>query len=201
VYMPKIPHLLLAAGNSKRMGQPKQLLPWGDKTLIEHQVQIRLQTHQYVMVVLGSNSDIILPHIEKLPVTVIVNNEWANGMGNSIAYGIKMLNKKFPNVNGVLISLLDQPLVTSVHLENIIGSFQPGNKQIIVSQSESGWKGVPALFDQYYFEVLSKLNGEEGAKKIIQKYPDFVKCITCGNILEDIDTPEAYHELLKGYIF
>lgn len=195
--MVKIPHLLLAAGDSRRMGQPKQLLPWGDKTLIEHQIQIRLQTGQVVVVVIGGHSDKILPVIEKLPVTVFVNNDWADGMGNSLAFGLKMLNKKFAIVDGVLISLLDQPLVTAAHFDKMIGSFQPGYQQIIVSQSASGWSGVPALFDKFYFEELKKLHGKDGARKIINKYLDFVKNIECVNQLEDIDTPDAYNQMLK----
>lgn len=198
--MANVPHLLLAAGSSNRMGQPKQLLPWGDKTLIEHQVHTRLQTNQDVVVVLGCQADIVLPLIEKYPVTVLINNQWVKGMGNSISYGIKMLIKYYPHADGVLISLLDQPLITTEHLEKILSTFQSESKQIIASQAASGWIGVPALFDKVYFEELTKLNGEQGAKKIIQKHQPFVKSIVCDKILEDMDTPEKYEELLKIYI-
>lgn len=199
--MAKIPHLLLSAGDSSRMGQPKQLLPWGNKTLIEHQIQIRLQSGQDVIVVLGGHSDKVLPVVEKLPVTVLLNNEWDDGMGSSIAYGIKMLNKKFPKADGVLISLLDQPLVTISHFEKMLSSFQSGYQQIIVSQSVSGWSGVPAIFDKFYFEELKKLKGKEGARKIINKHLSVVKNIECGNLLEDIDTPDAYQQLLNKIKF
>lgn len=199
--MAKIPHLLLSAGDSSRMGQPKQLLPWGNKTLIEHQIQIRLQTGQDVIVVLGGHSDKVLPVLEKLPVTVLLNNEWDDGMGSSIAYGIKMLNKKFPIADGVLISLLDQPLVSISHFEKMLSSFQSGYQQIIVSHSVSGWSGVPAIFDKFYFEELKKLKGKDGARKIIHEYLSVVKKIECGNLLEDIDTPDAYQQLLNKIKF
>ncbi len=195
--MAKIPHLLLSAGDSSRMGQPKQLLPWGNKTLIEHQILIRLQTGQDVIVVLGGHADKVLPVVEKLPVTVLLNNAWEEGMGSSIAYGIKMLNKIFKTADGVLISLLDQPLVTIYHFEKMLSSFQSGYQQIIVSQSVSGWSGVPAIFDKSYFEELKKLKGKEGARKIIHKNLSVVKNIECGNLLEDIDTPIAYQQLLN----
>jgi molybdenum cofactor cytidylyltransferase len=197
--MANIPHLLLAAGDSSRMGQSKQLLAWGDKTLIEHQIQIRLKTGQDVVVILGAHSEIILPLIKKLPITVFVNNEWTEGMGSSLAFGLKMLNKMFTKVDGVLISLLDQPLVTAAHLEKMLSSFQPEFQQIIVSQSASGWSGVPALFDKFYFEELKKLNGKDGARKIINEYLSIVVKIECGNQLEDIDTPDAYNQLLKKF--
>ncbi len=197
--MVKIPHLLLSAGISRRMGQAKQLLPWGNKTLIEHQIQIRLQTGQEVIVVLGGHSEKILPVIENLPVTIIVNNDWADGMGNSVAYGINMLCNDFRISDGVLISLVDQPLVTTSHFEKMISSFQTGSRQIIVSESASGWIGVPVLFDKCYFKELKKLNGNEGARNIIQKHLNAVKAIECGNMLVDIDTPDMYRQLLNKY--
>jgi molybdenum cofactor cytidylyltransferase len=197
--MARVPHLLLAAGSSSRMGQPKQLLPWGEKTLIEHQIQTRLQTNQDIHVVLGCHSEKILPFIEKLPVTVYVNNHWAEGLGNSISFAAKMLIRKNEKLDGILISLLDQPLVTAEYLKKMLGSFQPEKKQIIVSESSSGWRGVPVLFDKFYFNELTHLNGEEGAKNIIKKHQQNVESISCQNILEDIDTPEAYQKLLNRY--
>jgi molybdenum cofactor cytidylyltransferase len=198
--MSKIPQLLLAAGGSSRMGHPKQLLPWGDKTLIEYQIQIRLQTKQNVIVVLGGYSDEIHPVIEKLPAEVVVNPHWEDGMGTSLAYGIEMVNRMKPEADAVLISLLDQPLVTLHHLETMINAFQPGQNQIIVSESDSGWKGVPALFDNKYFGDLGKLKREEGAKKVILQNPRFVENIYSSYLLEDIDTPEVYHKLLNIFM-
>lgn len=197
--MPDIPHLLLAAGNSQRMGQPKQLLTWGDKTLIEHQVQTRLQTNQNVAVILGSQAELIIPFIKKFPISIFINKDWKKGMGNSLSYGIKKLIEKNPDIDAVLISLLDQPLITTEHLEKIHNLFQTKKKQIIASQSASGWTGVPALFDKFYFEELTKLNREQGAKKIIQKHQHFVKSIATNSLLDDMDTPEAYQSLLNEY--
>ncbi len=183
------------------MGLPKQLLPWGDRTLIEYQIQIRLQTNLEVIVVLGGHSEKILPIIDMLPVVLIVNKDWADGMGGSIASGIRTLNERYPVADGVLISLVDQPLVTTSHLGKMITSFQPGNKQIIASKSASGWNGVPVLFDKFYFEKLLKLNNKEGARKIIHQHPDYVKNIVCDEMLEDIDTPDTYQKLLKKFYF
>ncbi len=85
--MAKIPILLLAAGGSSRMGQPKQLLPWGNRTLIEHQILTLQKAGQPVNVVLGSNSDLVMPVIEKYPVNIFVNPNWESGMGSSISFG------------------------------------------------------------------------------------------------------------------
>ena len=197
--MANIPIILLAAGGSTRMGQPKQLLPWGNKTLIEYQIQKLLKTGNPVNVVVGSNTNRVIPVIEKLDVNIFINKNWKKGMGSSIATGINGLKNKFPEAKGVLIALLDQPLVPPKHFQNMLRAFQPGKQQIIISKSVSGWEGVPVLFDQCYFDELQNLSGKKGAKEIIQTHNHVLKRVELDNLLEDIDTPEAYHQLLKKY--
>lgn len=198
--MPEIPILLLAAGGSSRMGQPKQLLPWGNQTLIGHQIQTLLETGQPVNVVIGSDSDLIIPVIEKFPVNIVINANWESGMGSSISLGITQIQQKFPNANGVLITILDQPLITSAYLEKIRTAFRTFSRQIIVSKSASGWTGVPVLFDKCYFEELSGLKNDEGAKKIIQRHPENVTHVEAGELLDDMDTPEAYRQMQNKFL-
>lgn len=195
--MDKIPILLLAAGNSSRMGQPKQLLPWGSQTLIEHQIQTLLKTGHPVHVVLGSNSNLIILVIAQYEVDIFINPDWESGMGSSISFGISEIIQKFPNANGVLITLLDQPLISTSYLEKMLGSYQPGSQQIIVSRSASGWTGVPVLFDKCYLMELTELSNDEGAKKITKRYEENVILLEGGELLEDMDTPETYRQLLK----
>ena len=198
--MAELPVLLLAAGASIRMGQPKQLLPWGDKTLIEHQVRLLVQTGNPVFAVLGSNYEMIIPLIEKLKVKIIINNDWESGMGSSVACGVSSLLRDLPYPSGVLITLLDQPLILAEHFRRMISEFIPGNQQIIASASQSGWIGVPALFDRHYFEDLITLNGDRGARKIIDNNLSKVTTIICEESLEDMDTPESYRKILEKYI-
>ncbi len=198
--MSEIPVLLLAAGSSARMGQPKQLLPWGNASLIEHQIITLIETGYPVNVVLGSNSNLIIPVIEKYNINKIINERWEKGMGSSISCGIRHIKKVFPKANGVLITLLDQPLVTASYLQMIFAAYRPGFKQIIVSQSDSGWKGVPALFDEFYFKYLLKLNHDQGAKNIISQFEDKVIKLRFNDLMEDMDTPESYQLLLGKYI-
>lgn len=195
--MADIPLILLAAGGSKRMRRPKQLLPWGKQTLIEHQIQTLQKTGNPVNVVLGSNADLVIPVIEKWNVTFFINNNWEKGMGSSIATGVENVLKDFSETEGVMITLVDQPLVPAEHYLNILKTFQPGKQQIIASVSASGWKGVPVLFDKFYFEELQNLTGKEGAKNIIQKHEQAAKYIECGNLLTDMDTPETYLQMVK----
>jgi molybdenum cofactor cytidylyltransferase len=198
--MADIPCLLLAAGASSRMGRTKQLLPWGECTLLEHQVQTLLKTGQPVVVVLGHKADQIRPVLTKYPVKICINTRWENGIGSSIAHGISYLDKEFPEAAGVLITQLDQPLLSRSHFEKILSSFSPGSRQIIVSGSPSGWQGVPVLFDRAYFGALRNLHGDEGARKVFQSHAGAVQALEAGDILEDMDTPETYQKLLEKYL-
>ena len=197
--MTEIPVLLLAAGSSIRMGQPKQLLPWGNTTLIEHQIEKLVKTGNPVNVVLGSDSNLIIPVIEKYTINIFVNNTWEKGMGSSISSGIHHISENYTEVEGVLITLLDQPLIPTTYFKTMFDTFQPGAQQILVSRSDSGWTGVPVLFDKYYFEDLSELKNEEGAKKVIQRYKEHIIIVEGGEILEDMDTPQAYELLLNKF--
>ena len=198
--MAEIPILLLAAGSSSRMGQPKQLLPWGDQTLIGHQIQKLIKTGHPVHVVIGSNSELILPVIEKFPANILINKDWELGMGSSISFGIKQIIQNFPDANGVLIVLLDQPMITTFYFQTMLNDFRSGSRQIIVSCSASGWTGVPVLFDRCYFKELAELRNEEGAKKIVKLHEENVIQLDAGELPEDMDTPEIYEQLLEKYM-
>ena len=197
--MAEIPCLLLAAGASSRMGRPKALLPWGKGTLMDHQVQTLLKTGHPVVVVLGHGADEIDPILDNYPLRYTVNRQWKNGMGSSIAHGTKYLAREFPEAAGVLITQVDQPLLTTLYFKKMFRMFQPGSRQIMVSQSPSGWQGVPVLFDRVYFEALQNLSGEGGARKIFRAHPQAVKVVECEDILEDMDTPEAYQRFLEKF--
>ena len=198
--MTKIPILLLAAGGSSRMGQPKPLLPWGNTTLIEHQIQTLIKTGNPVNVILGSFSDFIIPLIENYPVNICINNNWQSGMGSSISFGILQIIRKYPKAQGVLICLVDQPLVSTFYYEKMSDTFQPGLRLILVSRAISGWTGVPVIFDKYYFNDLLELTKDEGAKKIIQQHEESVINFEGCDILDDIDSPQSYRQLLNTYI-
>ena len=120
-------------------------------------------------------------------------------MGNSISFGISQIIKKFPEADGVLITLLDQPLITTSYIEKMVNAYQPDSQQIVVSHSPSGWIGVPVLFDKCYFKDLSELKNDEGAKKVIKRYEKKVILLEGGEIFEDMDTPETYQQLQNKY--
>ena len=197
--MINIPHVLLAAGTSKRMGQPKQLLRWANKSLIQFQVETILPSTEKLYVILGAYAALIQPLLKNYEVELIQFYQWEKGMGNSLAYGIQQILNSNQTIEGILISLIDQPLVTSSHYLNMRATFEKGNNQIIASESDSGWSGVPVLFDAYYFDELQKLSGEEGAKLILKKNKANSISINAGNTLIDMDTPEVYRKLFKEF--
>ena len=197
--MNNVPNLLLAAGASRRMGTPKQLLPWNGKTLIEHQIETLLETDQEVYVVLGAHAERILPVLKPYPVNPIIFDQWSLGMGNTIAFSVAYLIKKQPSLDGILIALIDQPLVDTSHYNALLDTFQKEEQQLIVSVSDHGWEVVPILFDKFYFPGLLNLKGEQGAKKIIQSTKKSITKRNAGPLLVDMDTPEVYTALYKKF--
>lgn len=198
--MDELPILLLAAGRSKRMGQPKQLLRWGNTTLIEHQIQVLRKTGHPVVVVLGHGSALLIPLAEQAGAEIVVNRDWENGMGSSIAAGVGYLMGKGSTAKGVLITLVDQPLVPGEHYSAMLSAFRPGNGMIIGSRFKNGIAGVPALFDAVYFRELVALQGEGGAKKIIRAHREQLVHAECDELGEDLDTPEEYRRLHARYM-
>lgn len=186
--------IILAAGESSRMGKPKQLLPFSGHSLIQYMVESGLTSRCFpVIVVLGANAALIKLEIAELPVFVTENPQWAEGMGSSIRAGMEMLLTVNPHVEGVLIMLCDQPYVKATLLNHFIEEYQTTQKPLIASSYE-GTLGVPALFHKMYFPRLQQLKGQEGARKIIASASE-VHTISFPEGKVDIDTPEDYLNL------
>ena len=181
------------------MGQHKPLLPWGEGTLIEYQIRKLTKTGNPLVVVLGSDSDLIAPVIQKYDVHTVINPSWEEGMGGSIAAGVRAVLRSHPGAEGLLVTLVDQPLVPLEHYNKMLDAFQPGNQSVIISSSANGLEGVPVLFDRCYMDELKVLEGDQGARKITQRHEDHLLRIPCGDILVDMDTMEAYQKLHEKF--
>lgn len=191
---------VLAAGNSSRMGQPKQLLKWGNETLIGNAVKTALATTaKDVFVVLGANYQLIMKEVEKLPIQILKNDDWQEGLGSSIACTAKFCENNAKNMDGLIFTLADQPLITSGYLQKMITNFQVGYDQIVATEYESGKKGVPALFDKIYFSELSAITGDDGAKSLLIKHTSNVSTMLSEANKTDIDTLEDYHKLRPSH--
>ncbi len=185
--------IILAAGSSSRMGKAKQNLLYQGQTLLQIAVSTALKCNcEAVAVVLGSNADKIKPTLLNMPIHVFLNEDWKEGMGTSISFGLKELDKRYPNLENALFLLADQPLTDTTAINNLI--IKRGEGKIIAS-SYNDTLGPPVLFNKAYFNDLLAMKGNEGAKKVIAKYPDAVTSIPFETGAFDIDTPEDYERL------
>jgi molybdenum cofactor cytidylyltransferase len=190
--------ILLAAGASSRLGKPKQLLLYKGKTLLQHGIQVAIDTgSKAIVAVLGANADFLIKETANQSIEVILNKDWNEGMASSIRCGIKYLQEKVPEVDAAIIMVCDQPHVTTQLLKDLVIKYQETGKPIVASSYENN-QGTPALFDKTIFAALRELKGDVGAKKIMKAKPDLVVLVNfpLGNI--DIDTNENYEELLKN---
>ncbi|MEL7038180.1 MAG: nucleotidyltransferase family protein [Cyanobacteria bacterium J06592_8] len=193
--------IILAAGSSSRMGQPKQLLPYKGRSLLHHTLEIAIASgDQPIVVVLGANSQQIQSEIDSFPVYPVYNSDWKIGMGASIQTGIKTILKIEHTLSAVIILLCDQPLISVELIHQIIAAFnqfkQFPQKRIVACQYGETL-GVPALFDRKLFPELIRLSGNKGAKKVIQTHIDRVTTVPFPLGLMDIDTPQDYQHLLE----
>lgn len=190
--------LLLAAGSSSRLGRSKQLLSINGEPLLLKSVNAAISANaKKVVVVLGANENEHLKLIEKFPVEIIFNPTWQMGMGNSLKTGLSHLLKEDPNLRGVITMVCDQPLITASHLTKLIERFKE-TKNPIVASFYSGSAGVPAFFEKSLFERMLSINDEQGAKKIINQYPDLVSAVDFPEGAIDIDTEEDVKRFIKN---
>ncbi|GAA3508095.1 NTP transferase domain-containing protein [Aquimarina addita] len=194
---PKIAHFILAAGASSRMGTPKQLLPWFKDTLITYEISKSIQLKNVkTYVILGANYEIIDKEIKDFAVTIIYNNNWQLGMGTSIRCGVQYILKEDKKFDAILITLVDQPMIDLIHLNELLLKWSTRSQSIIATKMEKG-KGVPAIFPSSYFKDLLKLKNDYGARYLIKQYEDQVVSIAANAKTDDIDTIDQYKSLLE----
>ena len=155
--------LILAAGSSSRLGQPKQLLKHEGYSLLQIAVKKALNFTKDIYVVLGSEKDRCEKELAKYKVNIIFNKDYEKGMGSSISCGIKY-TKDFENT---MIILCDQPFIPTTHLNSLIENINDNN--IITSlYIDNLKKSVPAIFPKVYYSDLEKLDKDYGAKYLLQ---------------------------------
>ncbi|MDA9773471.1 nucleotidyltransferase family protein [Saprospiraceae bacterium] len=159
--------LLLAAGESRRLGEPKQLLPVGKQTLLEHTFLVCTKSKLGpVHVVLGANADKILEAASKqLSSNIMIHRNWKDGLGSSIAFGVK--NTKHLVEKGILVVLVDQVMLKAENLVNLVIEYEDTKAEIIVSDYGNA-NGPPSFFARSLFDQLIELSGDQGAKPIVK---------------------------------
>ncbi len=192
----KVSILILAAGNSSRLGSPKQLIEFEGKTLIESITETALSISENVVMVLGGNATLILPKLELFTdkISTIFNPDWQEGMGTSIRIGVEKLAE---NSDLIIILLSDQPFISKVLLQSMLQTYAKTQKPI-VSCVYNNTLGVPILFHKSIFPELLKLAGDKGAKSFLHCYNADISTVDFPEGLIDIDTIEDV-EKLKNY--
>lgn len=190
--------IILAAGPSSRLGEPKQKINFKGKTLLQKAVEAALHSAcRPVIIILGANFEEIQGDIENEDILVYHNPQWEEGMASSIRLGIEALQKTEQSVLDVILMVCDQPFADTPLLNNMINKKATTGKEIIAS-SYNDTLGVPALFDKKYFSELLSLEGQEGAKKIIMKHKESVADVPFPSGGFDIDTIDDYKALITS---
>ena len=187
--------MVLAAGASTRLGTPKQLLSYHDKSLLPHVLSEAISSYASpVIVVLGANSDLVSKEIDNTKIYTIENTGWEEGMASSVRLGLDTLLNSKPYIDAVIFMVCDQPHISSWVLNALISTQQKTTKQIVTcNYGES--IGPPALFHKKYFRHLMELKGDVGARNIIQQNMSDVGTILFPEGKIDIDTKEDYEAL------
>lgn len=191
--MPKTAILILAAGASKRMGKPKQLLPWKNTTLLGNCIKTAKAITADVLVVLGANATLIEAMLPR-SVDCIINIGWKNGMGTSIALGVQQIEEKF-QPEQLLILLIDQPLIDEAYLKKLLQQ----NSNNIVATKYGNRVGVPVLFPKTVFKELKNLTSDHGARFLLEKYKEELSVVDAAGKAVDLDTPENYANYFNTY--
>jgi Uncharacterized MobA-related protein len=180
--------ILLAAGGSSRMGRPKQLLVYEGSTLLRRATETLLNSVcDPVVVVLGAEIERAKNEIEDLPASIILNERWQSGMSSSIKVGLERLLKIQPNVMAIVITLCDQPDITSSHINQLTAKFRETGNQIVAAEY-GDTVGVPALFGKRFFVELLHLKGDKGARDLIRSDKEILSTVRIPEGAFDVDT-------------
>jgi molybdenum cofactor cytidylyltransferase len=190
--------VVLAAGGSIRFGKPKQLAIFQGEPLVRRIVTAAKDAGcAPVVVVVGASAAQITPVLAGLPVSIIEHPNWSNGLGSSIAVGVKHAETIAADLDAAILLACDQPFVNAVMLRQVI-QMHLENKKPIVASAYADTLGVPALFDRSCFGDLLQLTGDTGAKAIILARRKDVTPFDFAAAAIDIDTAADYEKLRHG---
>jgi len=179
--------IVLAAGGSRRLGFPKQLLTFRGSPLVARAAAAALDAGAHpVIVVLGADSDLAVPVLMGIDgITTVINEGWRSGVASSLTAGIAAL-LEHGDFDGFLVTLVDQPKIGAAALQRLIDAFDDSHR--IVASSYAETIGVPAIFGKEFADELLKLTGDTGAKQFLLDDTDRVTLVEMPEAEMDIDT-------------
>lgn len=180
---PVIAVIILAGGESKRMGFPKLLLEYNHSSLLTHAIQKAKAVSEHVYVVVGRYAELYRGEAEKSSVNVLENPDWSEGLASSLRVGIKSLI----NAELALVLLPDQPFVSLEHLKALIETQKQTESQLVFSCYQ-GTLGAPTVIHHSLFDQIQNLRGNVGAKALIRRGVTMAEVELEDSV--DIDTPE-----------
>jgi molybdenum cofactor cytidylyltransferase len=193
VYEP-VAGVILAAGGSKRMGEPKQLLNWRGQTLIRHVIKNAIKAKlSPIIVVLGAYHERIKQEIVDLPVKVVKNDDWRKGQSCSVRAGLDAITDE---IGAAVFLLADQPMISSSILQALV-KLHAETLAAIVAPRVHGQRGNPVLFDRATFPDLRNIHGDMGGRALFASYEIAHLDVDDPQILYDIDTIDDYKELIS----
>jgi CTP:molybdopterin cytidylyltransferase MocA len=174
--------VLLAAGGSRRLGRPKQLLVWQGETLVRRAARAALEAGvDELIVVAGAQRDAVAAALAGLDLRVVENDRWPEGIGSSIAAGVRAASGA-----AVLLFLADQPGVDAALLAELIAGMEAGHERVACAYA--GVIGVPALFsDRSDLVALRGLSEDRGAGHLLRRAGGAVLAIPAEQAAHDID--------------
>lgn len=184
--------LIPAAGASTRLGQPKQLVNYRGKPLLEHIIDIACSTNPLeIIVITGAKSDTVREKVRNPAVRWLHNPHWQEGLGGSIALGATAVSRESA---GLMILLCDQYRVQRNDLMALLDNWRAAPERIVAA--EAGGRYMPPLiFPPSMFHHLTKLEGETGARVLLARHPERVVAIPLPNAAFDLDRPEQLQAL------
>lgn len=186
--------VILAAGESVRLGRPKQMVQFKGSTLITRAIETALASKcRDVMVVVGAHAEVIRPEAARYNVRIIDNPAWKEGKSSSIRAAIPVASDR---AAGILFMTCDQPYLTTVILNELVTVFERSS-DAPVACAYGGTIGIPAIIPRRLFPQLSELRGDDGARTILQSMRDEVIPVAWSDGSLDIDSVEDVR-LLTG---
>jgi molybdenum cofactor cytidylyltransferase len=188
----RIGGVLLAAGESKRFGEAKQLLDWRGESFIKNVANVMQAARlRNGVIVLGANYQNIFPEVESLGLRIVMNEEWSSGQASSVKQGLAALPK---HVGGAMFLQVDRPQI-SVSLINALVDEHSKSVSPIIAPQIDGQRATPVLFDRVTFPEFAQLEGDQGGRQIFsKKRVNWIPWLDTSQAI-DVDTPEDFVRL------
>jgi molybdenum cofactor cytidylyltransferase len=185
-----VPAIILAAGASRRLGHPKQLVRVGGETLLGRTIRLTREAGASpIFVVLGAHRESIEAEVDLTGVQPVMNPDWERGIASSIHAGLGAVNGVIPDAAGVLLLVCDQPRLTAGHLRKLMAAFDGAEQTSIAASVYAGVAGIPAIFPAEQFDALLGLRGDAGARHLLRNPGCRLLTFAFDGGEVDVDTP------------